>query len=98
MNEKQDRIRKRAYALWQSDGMPDGEHERHWRAAELEINGKYDDHADEDLPTEGATHATQPPATPPYMEPAPSVAEAAPTTRSRTRKPWLGRARPRKRM
>jgi hypothetical protein len=32
-----DRIRERAYAIWQSEGCPDGCAERHWSAAEGEI-------------------------------------------------------------
>ncbi len=62
-----DRIRARAYALWKDEGMPDGEHDRHWRAAELEIGNGVDGLTVEDLPTEGATHADEIPETPPYM-------------------------------
>ncbi|WP_247893946.1 DUF2934 domain-containing protein [Azospirillum endophyticum] len=31
------RIRERAYALWERDGRPDGQQERHWREAEAAI-------------------------------------------------------------
>ncbi|WP_083196973.1 DUF2934 domain-containing protein [Rhizobium sp. AC27/96] len=31
MNE--DDIRKAAYARWQAEGEPEGQHERHWREA-----------------------------------------------------------------
>jgi hypothetical protein len=30
-------VRERAYALWQAEGMIDGRHLDHWRAAESEV-------------------------------------------------------------
>lgn len=38
MNEKEreERIRARAYRIWQKDGEPEGRHEEHWRQAENE--------------------------------------------------------------
>jgi Protein of unknown function (DUF2934) len=35
--EKQDRIKSRAYAIWEESGRPDGLHEYHWHQAVLEI-------------------------------------------------------------
>ena len=35
--EKHEQIAKRAYALWQAEGQPDGRHEEHWQHAVLEI-------------------------------------------------------------
>jgi hypothetical protein len=35
--EKHERIAKRAYALWQAEGQPDGRHEEHWYYAAREI-------------------------------------------------------------
>jgi hypothetical protein len=32
-----DRIRERAYTIWQTEGCPDGCAEQHWSAAEAEI-------------------------------------------------------------
>lgn len=32
-----DRIRERAYAIWQSEGCPEGCAEKHWSAAEEEL-------------------------------------------------------------
>ncbi|WP_145642495.1 DUF2934 domain-containing protein [Neorhizobium alkalisoli] len=29
----EDRIREDAYARWEAEGRPDGQHERHWREA-----------------------------------------------------------------
>jgi hypothetical protein len=38
--EKQMRIERRAYALWQAEGQPDGRHEEHWRRAALEVEAE----------------------------------------------------------
>jgi hypothetical protein len=35
--EKHEQIAKRAYALWQAEGQPDGRHEEHWYRATREI-------------------------------------------------------------
>ena len=35
--EKHEQIAKRAYALWQAEGQPDGRHEEHWYCAAREI-------------------------------------------------------------
>ena len=34
----EERIRERAYQIWQSDGQPSGQHERHWFQAEEELS------------------------------------------------------------
>jgi Protein of unknown function (DUF2934) len=36
-SDREERIRQRAYALWQSEGHRDGRHEDHWHRAEREI-------------------------------------------------------------
>ncbi len=33
----QDEIARRAYSLWEENGRPDGEHERHWSQAEQQL-------------------------------------------------------------
>ena len=30
MSDREDRIRQKAYALWEADGRPEGRHEDHW--------------------------------------------------------------------
>ena len=35
-NDRDARIRERAYAIWEEQGRPDGRHEDHWRQAEAE--------------------------------------------------------------
>lgn len=37
---KEERIRRRAYEIWDREGRPDGEHERHWQQAEKELEGE----------------------------------------------------------
>jgi hypothetical protein len=37
VDEIQNRIRTRAYELWEADGKPEGVEERHWLAAEREV-------------------------------------------------------------
>ncbi|MFB2552232.1 DUF2934 domain-containing protein [Ensifer soli] len=40
MDDREHRIRKRAHALWEDDGRPDGRHEHHWQQAEEEFNAE----------------------------------------------------------
>lgn len=37
-NDRETRIRQRAYQLWQDEGAPEGKHEDHWARAEREID------------------------------------------------------------
>jgi hypothetical protein len=37
--DRDNRIRKRAYALWEQDGRPEGDPERHWHQAITQIDG-----------------------------------------------------------
>lgn len=34
-----DKIRERAYSIWESEGRQDGRHDEHWQRAEAELNG-----------------------------------------------------------
>jgi hypothetical protein len=45
--ERSQRIRERAYRLWEEQGRPDGVHAEHWQAAEkeLEEEERKDDHS-----------------------------------------------------
>jgi hypothetical protein len=41
MNEERDqRVRERAYGIWESQGRPDGRHDEHWQEAERELAGE----------------------------------------------------------
>ncbi len=60
--ERDDAIRRRAYALWESEGRPAGRHEEHWRRAAEAEDGETDVHRRsgravpfEDLSNEGST-------------------------------------------
>jgi hypothetical protein len=37
---RDDKIRERAYAIWQRHGRPHGQHDEHWRQAEAEIEAE----------------------------------------------------------
>ncbi|WP_082910360.1 DUF2934 domain-containing protein [Sinorhizobium glycinis] len=37
-DEKRERIRRRAYEIWEREGRPDGGHERHWHEAEKQLD------------------------------------------------------------
>lgn len=37
---QEDRIRERAFSLWQAEGAPDGAADRHWYQAEKELRGE----------------------------------------------------------
>lgn len=38
---RQEEIRKRAYALWEKEGRPEGRHRDHWTRAEHELDARY---------------------------------------------------------
>lgn len=41
-SSKEDLIRRRAYALWEKEGRPQGRHDHHWRQAQEEMHGLED--------------------------------------------------------
>lgn len=40
---QEDRVRERAYSLWEAEGCPDGCADRHWQQAEAELFATGDD-------------------------------------------------------
>jgi len=54
-----DRIRKRAYEIWEREGRPHGRHEHHWHAAMREIEDS-DGPASGEHPPAGGLDAEQP--------------------------------------
>ncbi|MET3577686.1 hypothetical protein ABID19_000701 [Mesorhizobium robiniae] len=38
--DRQERIRQRAHAIWEQAGRPDGAHQQHWDQATAEIDGE----------------------------------------------------------
>ncbi|RWO19552.1 MAG: DUF2934 domain-containing protein [Mesorhizobium sp.] len=39
-DDRQERIRRRAHAIWERAGRPDGAHQQHWDEAAAEIDGE----------------------------------------------------------
>ena len=39
-SDRDARVREAAYSLWQDEGHPDGEHHRHWTAAEAMVDSE----------------------------------------------------------
>ena len=58
MSDKEQRIRVRAYAIWEEEGRHDGRAEEHWRQAEREI-----EHALRSAEAQAAEAPEQPPRT-----------------------------------
>ncbi|MGE6784486.1 DUF2934 domain-containing protein [Ensifer adhaerens] len=51
VEDKNERIRRRAYAIWESEGRPVGEDMRHWEQARREIEaGEASEQKDEEGP------------------------------------------------
>ncbi|QGZ66545.1 DUF2934 domain-containing protein [Paraburkholderia acidisoli] len=45
-DEREERIRRRAYQLWQDDGAPDGKSDEYWSRAEKQVAAEYDAESD----------------------------------------------------
>ncbi|MDK1385335.1 DUF2934 domain-containing protein [Sinorhizobium sp. 8-89] len=67
-NDREELIRRRAYAIWEKEGRPEGQDQRHWEQASREMQREENRSSTgekQDLETEGTTHATSTPASPP---------------------------------
>ncbi|WP_026187039.1 DUF2934 domain-containing protein [Ensifer sp. BR816] len=64
--DREELIKRRAYAIWEQEGRPDGQHQRHWEQAAREMQGQGASNPDggESLESEGATNAVSTPKTP----------------------------------
>jgi len=51
-DEREDRVRERAYRLWEQEGRPHGRHQDHWQQASQEVG-------DELFPQQGATESQE---------------------------------------
>lgn len=58
MNQDQEKIKRRAYALWEQEGRPPGRDQAHWLRAEEEMDLRASLDEPEILESEGTTHAT----------------------------------------
>jgi hypothetical protein len=63
-SDKEDLVRRRAYAIWEKEGRPEGRHDDHWRRAHEEMHGL------EDAPK-------QIPEKPPHLAPAGGKAKSS---------------------
>jgi hypothetical protein len=52
----EDRVRERAYALWEKDGRPDGRSDEYWRQARSEVEAEEAEPGNES--SEGSTKET----------------------------------------
>ena len=55
-DDREDRIRKRAYELWQQEGSPEGKPDDHWLQAEREIDHGDGEIEGDDQPNLAALH------------------------------------------
>jgi hypothetical protein len=79
MDDKEQRIRRRAYEVWERDGKPDNRAEEHWRQAELEEGSADASGGVEPEPSAPAPEATKRDGRPSSMQPRPDAkAGAAP--------------------
>ncbi len=67
-NSREDKVRLRAYQIWEDEGRPEGEDIAHWYRAEGEIEpeehadqGQMDSKPSEEEETESVTHAIEAP-------------------------------------
>ncbi|WP_161951911.1 DUF2934 domain-containing protein [Sinorhizobium americanum] len=65
-HDREELIKRRAYAIWEQEGRPDGEHQRHWEQAarEMEGQGTPSPNGGDSLETEGTTNAVSTPKPP----------------------------------
>ncbi|OAP36938.1 hypothetical protein AU381_17645 [Sinorhizobium glycinis] len=65
-NDKEELIKRRAYAIWEQEGRPDGQDLRHWEQAarEMQVRGGSGLDGGESLETEGTTNAVSTPKAP----------------------------------
>jgi hypothetical protein len=69
--EKEKRVRERAYQIWLDEGQPQGRDKEHWRQAEAQVSAEEGEHSAQaepsqqgDAPNEGG--GSQPPLPGPY--------------------------------
>jgi hypothetical protein len=63
-NNREELIRRRAYAIWEQEGRPEGQHERHWEQASREMQGVPPDGGDGKREGEEATDLSPVPSAP----------------------------------
>ncbi|MER8484980.1 DUF2934 domain-containing protein [Mesorhizobium sp. M1322] len=82
-DDRQERIRRRAHAIWEQAGRPNGAHQQHWDQATAEVDGE------ERRPKAKAARPKEPTA----AKAKPAAAKAKPEdTRPKTARPRKGSA------
>ncbi|MBB5710921.1 DUF2934 domain-containing protein [Sphingomonas xinjiangensis] len=61
-DDREHKVRQRAYALWESEGRPSGRHEEHWRQAHSEVTDTAPPSQTQDRSEAAAQPATAAPA------------------------------------
>nr|WP_322029571.1 DUF2934 domain-containing protein [Paraburkholderia sp. J76] len=56
-DEREERIRQRAYRLWEDDGAPEGRADEYWGRAEKQIDAEYD--VEGDTPNNASDQASK---------------------------------------
>ena len=57
-DDRQEKIRTRAHAIWQSEGEPHGRHDEHWAQAESEVGDDTGNYAEAVTPGSGDESTT----------------------------------------
>jgi len=100
MSDDEERIRELAYQIWQSEGCPEGQHDRHWEMARrlVETGQHGQGGAAEETPPPAKPASTRKPRSVKPVETAPAAgkAKAKPKSegKSETKKPRTTRTPP----
>lgn len=79
MDDREDKIRARAYEIWERDGKQSGHHDRHWSQATDEVDGEAQSGPLGDiLNDKPISQAAQPDDMPPARSPQPKASRARP--------------------
>ncbi len=70
---RRQRLSERAHAVWEREGRPEGEHERHWATAEEELRAEEQEQGRAGAPDAGGTAAASTAATETWTGPDGSV-------------------------
>lgn len=97
MSDDEERIRELAYQIWQSEGCPEGQHDRHWEMARrlVETSQHAQSGAAEDAPPAKPASTRKPRSVKPVeTAPAAGKAKAKSEGKSETKKPRTTRTPP----
>ena len=58
--QDKERVRQRAYEIWEEAGYPDGQHDSHWEQARREIEAESDEPTSVEAPDQSSKKAQSP--------------------------------------